>query len=175
MFPLMSAGTEQPEAATGTIEPPETPLQRLPRIHVDVSAPPAPAARSKGFEVAVRTRFAGSGVLAILSGATAPPSVLPCGRDDPYHPAVGLRADHLTRPRTGGNSPRPRSSVFVSGTSRAAWPRETSWRAVTVKRTFQPNNRRRSRKHGFRARMKTRAGRAIVKNRRSRGRNKLSA
>jgi large subunit ribosomal protein L34 len=44
-----------------------------------------------------------------------------------------------------------------------------------VKRTFQPNNRRRSRKHGFRARMRTRAGRAIVRNRRARGRAKLSA
>jgi large subunit ribosomal protein L34 len=44
-----------------------------------------------------------------------------------------------------------------------------------VKRTFQPNNRRRSKKHGFRARMRTRAGRAIVKNRRRRGRSSLSA
>ena len=30
------------------------------------------------------------------------------------------------------------------------------------KRTFQPNNRRRARVHGFRLRMRTRAGRAIV-------------
>jgi len=44
-----------------------------------------------------------------------------------------------------------------------------------VKRTFQPNNRRRKRKHGFRSRMRTRAGRAIVKDRRRRGRSKLSA
>ena len=44
-----------------------------------------------------------------------------------------------------------------------------------MKRTFQPNNRRRSRKHGFPARMRTRAGRAIVRNRRRRGRAKLSA
>lgn len=44
-----------------------------------------------------------------------------------------------------------------------------------TKRTFQPNNRRRSKKHGFRARMRTRAGRAIINARRSRGRKALSA
>jgi large subunit ribosomal protein L34 len=44
-----------------------------------------------------------------------------------------------------------------------------------VKRTFQPNVRKRAKNHGFRARMSTRAGRAIVKNRRHKGRAKLSA
>ncbi|MFN0029101.1 MAG: 50S ribosomal protein L34 [Acidimicrobiales bacterium] len=44
-----------------------------------------------------------------------------------------------------------------------------------MKRTFQPNNRRRAKKHGFRLRMATRAGRAVIKSRRRQGRAKLSA
>jgi large subunit ribosomal protein L34 len=43
------------------------------------------------------------------------------------------------------------------------------------KRTYQPNNRRRAKKHGFRLRMRTRAGRAILSARRSKGRSKISA
>jgi len=46
---------------------------------------------------------------------------------------------------------------------------------LVSKRTFQPNNRRRAKTHGFRLRMRTRAGRAILAARRRKGRAELSA
>jgi len=49
------------------------------------------------------------------------------------------------------------------------------WSLTVSKRTFQPNNRRRAKTHGFRLRMRTRAGRAIITARRRKGREKLSA
>lgn len=42
------------------------------------------------------------------------------------------------------------------------------------KRTWQPKKRRRLRVHGFRRRMLTRGGRAVLKARRAKGRHQLS-
>ncbi len=44
-----------------------------------------------------------------------------------------------------------------------------------MKRTFQPSNRRRKRRLGFMAKMRTKSGRAIIKRRRQKGRAVLTA
>jgi large subunit ribosomal protein L34 len=88
-------------------------------------------------------------------------TVLPSGQ------FMGERCQLTHNWRSMSRSTRPGDRTVV--------PSPSSGVNTLSKRTFQPNNRRRHKTHGFRLRMRTRAGRAILSSRRRKGRNRLAA